>query len=96
MVKRGGADPDLYIIFDIPYQIGLQRKGLRERLFFEKLGEDFHKKVAEGYCEFVKRAQRGDFALAKRVEVIDARPMADVTQDLICLIESVRRSKVVS
>ena len=73
--------PDITILFDIDPKIGMTRKGkATDRI--EAAGEDFHNKVRNGFLAIAKAAP-------SRVKVVDAsRPIEDVSEDVIAILES--------
>ncbi len=54
-----GIMPDLSIILDIPYEMGLQRmKGRAERDRMEEKGEAYHQRVRYGFLEWAQNDSR--------------------------------------
>lgn len=52
----GGLDPDLTVLLDIDITLGMSRAHARSRADrMEKRGEDFHRKVREGYLDLASR-----------------------------------------
>ena len=78
----GDLKPDLYVYFDIDPVIGLSRKnnqGADERNHFEDREIEFHKKLREGYKEFITHVPHA---------VIDAsQPIDKVWDDFRLVLE---------
>lgn len=78
-----GATPEIYIFLDVPPEVGLARvkQSGRRMDHFEKRGLDFHKKVREGYLEFLKFVPH---------EIIDAnRSLETVQNEVLNIIRKV-------
>ena len=77
-MATGGVRPDLTVILDIPYEIGLERIGKRAKLDrvedrMEAKGEAYHRRVRDGFL----RLADGDSDYSKSCVVIDATLPAD-------------------
>lgn len=78
--------PDMYIILDVPPEIGVPRAKSRgdEMTHFDLAEMDFHRRVRSGYLEFVK-----DVRTTQRQAVIDATKTKDeVFAEAIAFIEA--------
>lgn len=75
---KGGVEPDLTILVDVPVTLGLKRSGRGDRI--EKRNHSFHEKVRQGFLEIAKTE--------KRVKVLDgAKALNEVKKDLKVLLE---------
>jgi dTMP kinase len=79
----GGLEADLIFMITIPYEEGLKRKKKQRTLDrLENGGNEFHKKVFEGYLDICKKYDK--------IEVIDGnRDAKDVQKDLINAIKKI-------
>jgi dTMP kinase len=76
-----GLKPDITFLLTIPFEEGLKRKS-KQKAFdrLESSGDDFHKRVYEGYMSLANSA---DY-----IKVIDAnRTLEEVHQDILNIIE---------
>ncbi|WP_102399637.1 dTMP kinase [Haloimpatiens massiliensis] len=76
-----GLKADLTIMLTIPYEEGLKRKYKQRELDrLENCGNDFHKKVFQGYLEIYRRYDK--------IKVVDAdRDINEIHEDIIKLVE---------
>ncbi len=77
-----GLKPDITFLLTIPFEEGLKRKA-KQKSFdrLENSGDDFHRRVYEGYMSLVDSA---DY-----IRVVDAnRPSEEVHKDIVNIIES--------
>lgn len=76
-----GLEPDLTIMLTIPYDEGLRRKYKQKKLDrLENSGDDFHKKVFNGYLELSRNCDK--------IKVIDAnREEKEIQEDIINIVE---------
>ncbi|MEK6264607.1 MAG: dTMP kinase [Clostridium sp.] len=80
----GGLEADLIFMITIPYEEGLKRKKKQRTLDrLENGGNEFHKKVFEGYLDICKKYDK--------IEVIDGnRDAKEVQKDLINAIKKIK------
>jgi dTMP kinase len=80
----GGLEADLIFMITIPYEEGLKRKKKQRTLDrLENGGNEFHKKVFEGYLDICKKYDK--------IEVIDGnRDVKEVQKDLINAIKKIK------
>lgn len=80
----GGLEADLIFMITIPYEEGLKRKEKQRTLDrLENGGNEFHKKVFEGYLDICKKYDK--------IEVIDGnRDAKEVQKDLINAIKKIK------
>jgi dTMP kinase len=79
----GGLKPDITFMLTIPFEEGLIRKA-KQKSFdrLENSGDDFHRKVYEGYMSLIDSA---DY-----IRVVDAdRSSEEVHKDIISIIEGI-------
>ncbi|MGH4117777.1 dTMP kinase [Clostridium sp.] len=80
----GGLQADLIFMITIPYEEGLKRK--KEQRTLDRLengGNEFHKKVFEGYLDICKKYDK--------IEVIDGnRDIYEIHKDLINAIKKIK------
>lgn len=67
----GTLEPDLTFIFQLAPELGLERVSLREGVHdrFEQFHPGFHKRVAEGYEEILKRCPSRCFAINALLDI---------------------------
>lgn len=77
-----GLKADVTIMLTIPYEEGLKRKANQRELDrLEKSGDDFHRKVFDGYLNLTE--------LNKNIIVVDAnRCVEDIQSDIIHILEN--------
>jgi dTMP kinase len=80
----GGLEADLIFMITIPYEEGLKRKKKQRTLDrLENGGNEFHKKVFEGYLDICKKYDK--------IEVIDGnRDIYEIHKDLIDAIKKIK------
>ncbi|MCJ7691219.1 MAG: dTMP kinase [Clostridiaceae bacterium] len=80
----GGIEADLVFMITIPYEEGLKRKEKQRTLDrLENGGNEFHKKVFEGYLDICKKYDK--------IEVIDGnRDVHEIHKDLINAIKKIK------
>ncbi|MDR1925628.1 MAG: dTMP kinase [Planctomycetaceae bacterium] len=57
-VAVSGLLPDVGIILDVPYEVGIKRISNREKDRMEEKGEAYHKRVRNGFLEYAKNNSR--------------------------------------
>jgi dTMP kinase len=76
----GPFHPDLTLIFDLPFEIGLARAGTRggaeDR--YERMGVDFHERVRDGLLDIAKREPA-------RCRIIDASSAVDTVEAAVAV-----------
>jgi len=80
VVQEGNCLPDLYIVLDVPPELGLTRKRGSEVNRFELEDLSFHNKVRQGYVDLVTGIQQGRYNLARYAHIIDATEPPEVVQ----------------
>ena len=83
-VALDGLKPDITLMITIPYEEGLNRKkkqGKLDRL--ENSGDEFHKKVFEGYMDICKKYDK--------IEVVDGnKSVEEIHKDIINKIKIIK------
>lgn len=79
-----GLEADLTFMITIPYEEGLKRKKMQRTLDrLENGGNEFHKKVFEGYLDISKKCDK--------IEVIDGnRNVEEIHEDIINVIKKIK------
>ncbi len=79
-----GLEADLIFMITIPYEEGLKRKKMQRTLDrLENSGNEFHKKVFEGYLDICKKYDK--------IEVIDGnRNVDEIHKDIISTIKKIK------
>jgi dTMP kinase len=79
-----GLEADLTFMITIPYEEGLKRKKMQRTLDrLENGGNEFHKKVFEGYLDISKNCDK--------IEVIDGnRNVEEIHEDIINVIKKIK------
>jgi len=79
-----GLEADLTFMITIPYEEGLKRKKMQRTLDrLENGGDEFHKKVFEGYLDISKKCDK--------IEVIDGnRSVEEIHEDIINVIKKIK------
>ena len=79
-----GLEADLTFMITIPYEEGLKRKKMQRTLDrLENSGDEFHKKVFEGYLDISKKCDK--------IEVIDGnRSVEEIHEDIINVIKKIK------
>ncbi len=79
-----GLEADLTFMITIPYEEGLKRKKMQRTLDrLENSGNEFHKKVFEGYLDICKKYDK--------IEVIDGnRNVDEIHKDIINVIKKIK------
>lgn len=79
-----GLEADLTFMITIPYEEGLHRKKMQKTLDrLENSGNEFHKKVFEGYLDISKNYDK--------IEIIDGnRNVNEIHQDIINIIKRIK------
>ena len=79
-----GLEADLTFMITIPYEEGLNRKKMQRTLDrLENGGDEFHKKVFEGYLDISKKCDK--------IEVIDGnRRVEEIHEDIINVIKKIK------
>ena len=79
-----GLEADLIFMITIPYEEGLKRKKMQKTLDrLENSGNEFHKKVFEGYIDICKKYGK--------IEVIDGnRGVDEIHKDIISIIKKIK------
>ena len=79
-----GLEADLTFMITIPYEEGLNRKKMQRTLDrLENGGDEFHKKVFEGYLDISKKCDK--------IEVIDGnRSVEEIHEDIINVIKKIK------
>jgi dTMP kinase len=79
-----GLEADLVFMITIPYEEGLKRKKMQRTLDrLENSGNEFHKKVFEGYLDICKKYDK--------IEVIDGnRSVYEIHKDIINTIKKIK------
>lgn len=79
-----GLEADLIFMITIPYEEGLKRKKMQRTLDrLENSGNEFHKKVFEGYLDICKKYDK--------IEVIDGnRNIHEIHKDIINAIKKIK------
>jgi dTMP kinase len=79
-----GLEADLTFMITIPYEEGLKRKKMQKTLDrLENGGNEFHKKVFEGYLDISKKCDK--------IEVIDGnRKVEEIHEDIINVIKKIK------
>jgi dTMP kinase len=54
-VATTGIKPDVAIILDIPHEISIKRIGGRSKDRMEQKGEEYHKRVRNGFLDYAKK-----------------------------------------
>ncbi len=76
------CEPDLTILLDIPFEIGIERALGRNEINqrFEQKGKYFHKKIRDGYLELAS-------SNPGRIKIIDAsKPIDDISDEIYSLV----------
>ena len=79
-----GLEADLIFMITIPYEEGLKRKKMQRTLDrLENSGNEFHKKVFEGYLDICRKYDK--------IEVIDGnRDVHEIHKDIINIIRKIK------
>ncbi|ERI95536.1 dTMP kinase [Clostridiales bacterium oral taxon 876 str. F0540] len=82
LAATDGLRPDITFLLTIPFEEGLRRKSKQRSLDrLENSGDEFHKRVYDGYMNLVDSAEY--------ITSVDAnRPMEDIHNDIISMIEN--------
>ncbi len=82
-VALDGLEADLIFMITIPYEEGLKRKRMQKKLDrLENSGNEFHKKVFQGYLDICKKYDK--------IEVIDGnRSVYEIHEDIINTIKKI-------
>ena len=77
-----GAEPDLYILLDVPAEVGAKRRaGRNESNYFDEMKLEFHKKVNKALKDFI-----GD--KITNGHIIDAtKPLDEVVEEVFSVIQ---------
>jgi len=83
-VALDGLEADLIFMITIPYEEGLKRKKMQRTLDrLENSGNDFHKKVFEGYLDICEKYDK--------IEVIDGnRNIDEIHKDIINTLKKIK------
>ncbi|MDR1485942.1 MAG: dTMP kinase [Planctomycetaceae bacterium] len=54
-IATSGILPDVGIILDVPYEVGVGRIGERAKDRMERKGEEYHKRVRNGFLEYAQK-----------------------------------------
>lgn len=83
-VALDGLEADLILMITIPYEEGLKRKKMQRSLDrLENGGNEFHKKVFEGYMDICRKYDK--------IEVVDGnRNVDEIHKDIIQIIKKIK------
>lgn len=83
-VTLDGLEADLILMITIPYEEGLKRKKMQRSLDrLENGGNEFHKKVFEGYMDICRKYDK--------IEVVDGnRNVDEIHKDIIQIIKKIK------